>query len=120
MVSHLFFYQLGLIVLVWLCVMLQWVWPSAPAAACSTTPEPPPPRRKRSREPKPFVGLITKPPCDACAAASGPHPHAPANRAITSFTLVGRSHDFTCKPQNSEEPRGENAKRATHAFQSYP
>src|SRR6201993_4790907 len=35
-----------------------------------------------------------------------------ANRAITSFTLVGRSHDFTCKPQSSEEPRGGNAKRA--------
>ena len=29
MVSHLFFYQLVLIALVWLCVMLQWVWPSA-------------------------------------------------------------------------------------------
>src|SRR5215468_10439937 len=77
MVSHLFFYQLVLIALVWLCVMLQWVWPSAPAA-CSTTPEPPPPRRKRRREPKPFVGLTTKPPCDACANASDPHPHTPA------------------------------------------
>ncbi len=26
MVSHLFFYQLTLIALVWLCVMLQWMW----------------------------------------------------------------------------------------------
>jgi hypothetical protein len=40
MVSHLFFYQLTLIALVWLCVMLQWVWPSA-AAACPTTLAPP-------------------------------------------------------------------------------
>jgi len=27
MVSPLFFYQLTLIALVWLCVMLQWAWP---------------------------------------------------------------------------------------------
>ena len=47
MVSHLFFYQLVLIALVWLCVMLQWAWPSDPATACPTTPEPPPPRPKR-------------------------------------------------------------------------
>src|SRR5882672_8558472 len=33
MVSHLFFYQLGLVALVWLCVMLHWVWPSAPPHA---------------------------------------------------------------------------------------
>jgi hypothetical protein len=28
MVSHLLFYQLTLIALVWLCVMLHWAWPS--------------------------------------------------------------------------------------------
>jgi len=42
MVSHLFFYQLVLIARVWLCVMLQWAWPSDPAAACPPPPEPPP------------------------------------------------------------------------------
>ena len=31
MVSQLFFYQLVLVALVWLCVMLQWAWPSDPA-----------------------------------------------------------------------------------------
>src|SRR5919205_854304 len=77
MVSHLFFYQLVLIALVWLCVMLQWVWPSAPAAAYSTTPEPPPPQLKRQREPKPFAGLTTKPHCDACAQANDLRPEAP-------------------------------------------
>src|ERR687885_573762 len=77
MVSHLFFYQLMLIALVWLCVMLQWVWPSAPAAAYSTTPEPPPPQPKRQREPKPFAGLTIKPHCDACAQASDLRPEAP-------------------------------------------
>jgi hypothetical protein len=42
MVSHLFFYQLTLIALVWLCVMLHWVWASDSAAACPTTLAPPP------------------------------------------------------------------------------
>jgi len=39
MVSHLFFSQLVLVALVWLCVMLQWAWPSDPAA-CPTTLDP--------------------------------------------------------------------------------
>ncbi len=78
MVSHLFFYQLVLVALVWLCVMLQWAWPSDPAAACPTTPEPLPPVPKRHREPTPFVGLTTKPHCDACEHAPAPRPHTPA------------------------------------------
>src|SRR5215475_4184057 len=78
MVSHLFFYQFTLIALVWLCVMLQWMWPSDLTAVCPTTPEPPPPPPKRHREPKPFEGFITKPHCDACEHTSAPHPHAPS------------------------------------------
>jgi len=78
MVSHLFFYPLVLIALVWLCVMLQWAWPSDPAAACPPPAEPPPLLPKRQREPTPFAGLTTKPPCDACEHATAPHPHAPA------------------------------------------
>jgi IS1 family transposase len=77
MVSHLFFYQLTLIALVWLCLMLQWMWPSA-SAACPTIPEPLPPRPKRNRELKPFAGLIKKPHCDACEPAIAPYPQAPA------------------------------------------
>jgi IS1 family transposase len=75
--SHLFFYQLTLIALVWLCLMLQWMWPSA-SAACPTIPQPLPPRPKRNREPKPFAGLIKKPHCDACEPAIAPRPQAPA------------------------------------------
>jgi hypothetical protein len=60
MVSHLFFYQLVLVALVWLCVMLQWAWPSDSAAACPTPPEPLPPVPKRHREPTPFVGSATQ------------------------------------------------------------
>jgi IS1 family transposase len=79
MVSHLFFYQLVLVVLVWLCLMLQWAWPSDPAAVCPTTPEPPGPRPKRHREPTPFAGLTQKPPCDACEHSGAPHPQPPAS-----------------------------------------
>jgi IS1 family transposase len=75
MVSDLFFYQLGLIALVWLCVMLQWAWPSD-TAVCLPPLEPTSPRPKRHREPKPFAGLTTKPPCDACAHVCAPRPHA--------------------------------------------
>ncbi len=78
MVSHLFFYQLVLVALVWLCLMLQWAWPSAPAVVGPTTPEPPGPRPKRHREPTPFAGLTHKPPCDACEHSGAPHPQPPA------------------------------------------
>jgi len=77
MVSHLFFYQLVLVALIWLCVMLQWVWPSDPAAACSTAPEPPPPLPKPQREPPPFQGLTAQPHCDACAHDTALRPQAP-------------------------------------------
>src|SRR4030095_3463936 len=78
MVSHLFFYQLTLIVLVWLCVMLQWVWPSDSTAACPTPLAPPPPRPKRNRAPKPFEGFIHKPHCAAGDPPPALRPQAPS------------------------------------------
>src|SRR5262245_18866174 len=77
MVPALFFYQLTLIALVWLCLMLQWTWPSDPAVF-PTTPAPPPPRRTRKRAPKPVAGLTTKPHCDACAHSTDARPQPPA------------------------------------------
>jgi IS1 family transposase len=77
MVSHLFFYQLVLIVLVWLCVMLQWAWPSDPAAVYPTTLELTPPPPKRHREPTPFAGLTTKPHCASCEHALEHAPQSP-------------------------------------------
>src|SRR2546428_1691555 len=74
MVSHLFFYQLVLVALVWLCVMLHWAWPSDPTAVCPTTPEPSGSLPKHHREPTPFAGLTRTPPCAACAQA---HAHGP-------------------------------------------
>ena len=66
MVSELFFYQLALIAVVWLCCMLHWVWPSDGGATSPTPSQPTPPLRRRSREPQPFPGLIHKPHCAAC------------------------------------------------------
>ena len=76
MVTHLFYYQLTLIALVWLCVMLHWAWPSDPTP-CPPTLEPRPPVPKGHRERMPFAGLTTKPHCDACAHASDLRPEAP-------------------------------------------
>ena len=78
MVSHLFFYQLVLLALGWLCVMLHWAWPSDTAPVWPTTPEPPPPRRMRKRVPKPFAGLTTKPYCDACVHRTDSRPQPPS------------------------------------------
>ena len=83
MVPDLFFSQLVLVALGWLCLMLHWAWPSNPATACPTTLEPTLPRPKRRREPQPFAGLTTKPHCDACAHVSTPAhtPLQPHHRA---------------------------------------
>jgi hypothetical protein len=66
MVSHLFFYQLVLLGLLWLCCMLHYAWPSGHAADLQRLPQPLPPPRKLRRAPKPFPGLTHTPPCDAC------------------------------------------------------
>jgi len=77
MVSHLFFYQLVRVALVWLCLVRHWVWPSDPAAVCPTAPAPPPPVPKRHQEPQSCAGLTTKVPCDACAPPSDLDSEAP-------------------------------------------
>src|SRR5262249_3007339 len=78
MVPDVFFYQLVLVALVWVCLMLQWVCPGACAPARPTAPHPTPLRHQRRREPKPFAGLTRKPHCDACESAPAPRPPAPA------------------------------------------
>src|SRR3989454_1378035 len=77
MVSHLFFSQLVLLGLLWLCCMLHAAWPSRHAAGVPRPPERIPPSRKRPRVPKPFPGLTRTPHCEACAQAAVPRPQAP-------------------------------------------
>ena len=74
MVSHLFFYQLMFLGLLWLCVMLHNAWPSDRPAGDQRPSKPLPPPRKRSSDPQPFPGLTRTPPCAACAQA---HEHGP-------------------------------------------
>ena len=70
MVSHLVFYQLGLVALVWLFLMLSGLWPSEPAAARLMPPKPLRPRCKPSKKPKHFPGLTRQPCCPACEQVS--------------------------------------------------
>src|SRR5215831_16061137 len=104
MVSELFFYRLVLIALLWLCCMLHWVWPSDGGVTSPTPSQPTPPLRKRRREPKPFVGLTAKPPCDACEDTSASHPHAPSAPPPRLVMTRGRrrqvdtSHHFCPNP----------------------
>ena len=75
MVSHLFYYQLALIALVWLFFLLLYAWPSDRARL----PHPAAPialHRQRSNDPKPFAGLPQKPHCALCEQ-DVPHPQAP-------------------------------------------
>src|SRR5215831_16896198 len=77
MVSHLFFYQLGLVGLLWLCCMWHYAWPSGHVADLQRLSQPLPPSRKRPRVPKPFPGLTRKPPCAACEQAHAHGSQAP-------------------------------------------
>src|SRR2546429_6730641 len=91
MVSHLFYYQLALLALVWLFIMLHLTWPKpgVTARAAPAEPEPITPKRPRSHEPKAFEGLTKKPHCALCepdtAQPKAPppvrhDPMAPTNR----------------------------------------
>ncbi|HEY5868777.1 MAG TPA: hypothetical protein VI542_24990 [Candidatus Tectomicrobia bacterium] len=75
MVSHLFYYQLALLALVWLFVMLH-VAASRQGTPIAPIAPPIKPKRTRSHEPQPFEGLTHKPPCALCEQEAAP-PQAP-------------------------------------------
>jgi IS1 family transposase len=73
MVSHLFYYQLALFVLVWLFVMVHLTW-SKPGVTIPSMPAKP--RRRRTSELKPIAGLTEKPHCALCERDTA-HPKPP-------------------------------------------
>jgi hypothetical protein len=91
MIPYLFYYQLVILGLLWLCVMMHYGWPGRCAVSPprSAEPEPIKPKRKRSNEPTAFAGLTYKPHCPLCEQASAhatpllpvrPPPMLPTNR----------------------------------------
>src|SRR5262245_60741819 len=103
MVPALFFSQLVLIALLWLCVMLRWAWLRDSIARLTTPPLPPRPS-KRQWESTPFAGLTTKPHCDACEPATALRPQAPSAPPPRLVMTRGRrrqvdtSHHFCPNP----------------------
>src|SRR5262249_42714471 len=80
MIPHLVYYQLVILVLLWLCLMLPHLWPSPPGGAPKTPTQPIRPQRTRSTEPKPFTGLTHKPHCTLCEHEIGDRAPAPPRR----------------------------------------
>src|SRR2546428_12410989 len=77
MVSHLFFYQLVLLGLLWLCVMLHYTWSNECSAGDQRPSQPLPPPRKRSSASQPLPGLTHPPPSAACAQGPAHRPQPP-------------------------------------------
>jgi IS1 family transposase len=73
MVSHLVYYQLALLAILWLFIMLHL---TGPKPGQTTPPVPAQPKRKRSTSPKAFEGLTHKPRCALCERETA-HPQAP-------------------------------------------
>jgi IS1 family transposase len=91
MVSHLFYYQLALLAIIWLFLMLHVTWPKrgvTPPPA-SAQPKPIPPKRTRAHEPKPFEGLTHKPHCALCERDAA-HPQSPLPVPPDPMSLTNR------------------------------
>jgi len=80
MIPHHVYYQLVILVLLWLCIMLSHLWPSSSGGAPKTPTPLIKPKRKRSHEPKPFAGLTQKPHCALCEQETGETAPAPPPR----------------------------------------
>ena len=99
MVSELFFSQLVLIALLWLCCMLHGVWPSDGGATRPTPSQPTPPLRRRSREPKPFPGLLHTPHCAACEPAAQAPEALPPPAPLPIISRRGRPREVDTSQQ---------------------
>ena len=99
MVSELFFYQLVLIALLWLCCILHWVWPRDGGVTSPTPSQPTPPLRRCSHEPKPFPGLIHKPHCAACEQAAQAPEALPPPAPLPIISRRGRPREVDTSQQ---------------------
>ena len=86
MVPTLFFYQLGLVALVWFFLMLSWLWPNDSAAHRQPIAPSKPSRCQRSSAPKPFASLTHKPP-ERCV---NKRPWKPLQRLLYGLILCPR------------------------------
>lgn len=80
MIPHLVYYQLVILVLLWLCLMLPHLWPSPPGGVTKTPTKSITPKRTRSTEPKAFAGLTHKPHCALCDQETAENAPAPPPR----------------------------------------
>jgi transposase-like protein/IS1 family transposase len=72
------FYPLLFAALVSLCLIIHVWWPD-PLKGTPSPIKPDKPQRKRPKEPKPFVGYLQKPLCEACEHGVDSRPQAPGS-----------------------------------------
>ena len=91
MASNPLFYQLLLVALVLICLLLHVGLTDNPPRVSNAPLEPNPRRRWRTKEPKPFIGLIHKPLCEACELEAARRPKAPESPPpLITFTRERR------------------------------
>lgn len=70
MIPDLFYYQMVILVLLWLCCILPHLWPSPHRGMPTRLGASIKPKRTRSHGPKAFAGLTHKPHCALCERAT--------------------------------------------------
>ena len=102
MVEGLFFHELLLLALLWLCVILSGVGRRCQTAADRAHDHPAQRAMRRSQVPRPLPGLTTKPHCGACERGPGdPPPVAPPARLHSPY---GRPRTVAPHDQFCPEP----------------
>jgi IS1 family transposase len=105
MVDHLLFYDLLLIVLLWLGGLRYKKWACNRSATCLAPRRPTTPLRQHSQDPQPFPGLTSKPHCALCEQAPAPAPAAPRIPPAPLPFLLGRPRQVDTSKQFCPQPR---------------
>jgi transposase-like protein len=92
MLPHHVYYQLVILVLLWLCIMLPHLWPSPPGGMPTRPTDPIKTKRHRSRESKPFTGLTQKPHCAVCEQQTADRVPTPLRRPDPISPTQRRPH----------------------------